>query len=296
MLSPSAHSDQKLRASLWFSELRDLICAAFERLEDELAGGPFGDLPAGRFVRKEWERAAAHDADATAQGGGGVMSIMHGRVFEKVGVNISTVEGVFSPEFRTHIPGATENGGHYWASGISLVAHMRNPRVPAVHFNTRHIITSQHWFGGGGDLNPAIPFAEDTADFLNGFKHACDLFDPEWFPKYKAWCDEYFYIKHRNTPRGVGGIFYDYHDSGEWDRDFAFTQAVGNGFLHTYPQLVRRRMHENWTPEEKETQLIKRGHYAEFNLIYDRGTTFGLKTGGNVEAILMSLPPEAKWP
>lgn len=295
------HTDHKTRASAWFTELRDLICAAFEQIEDELTSGPFSDLPAGRFQRKTWQRDNAH-ADDTAQasgagmGGGGTMSIMHGRVFEKVGVNISTVEGVFSPEFRAQIPGADQSDGRYWASGISLVAHMRNPRVPAVHINTRQIITGQQWFGGGGDLNPAIPFEQDTADFLNAFQGACDAFDPAWFPKYKEWCDEYFYIKHRNTPRGVGGIFYDYHNSGDWERDFAFTQSVGKAFLDIYPQLVRRHMHENWTTEEKETQLIKRGHYAEFNLLYDRGTTFGLKTGGNVEAILMSLPPEAKWP
>ena len=295
-LSSPALAEQKSRAASWFATLRDLICAEFEKIEDELSGGPFGDLPAGRFVRKEWQRGAAHNDDTADQGGGGVMSVMHGRVFEKVGVNISTVTGIFSPEFRANIPGATENDGHYWAAGISLVAHMRNPRVPAVHINTRQIITAQQWFGGGGDLNPAIPFDTDTADFLNAFKTACDAFDPAYFPKYKDWCDEYFYIKHRNMPRGVGGIFYDNHNSGDWERDFAFTQSIGRAFLDIYPQLVRRHMHEAWTAAEKETQLIKRGHYAEFNLLYDRGTTFGLKTGGNVEAILMSLPPEAKWP
>ncbi len=287
---------KKTRSTAWFAQLRDLICAEFERIEDELATGPFADLPAGRFVRKDWQRGAAHDSDTAQQGGGGVMSVMHGRVFEKVGVNISTVEGVFSPEFRSAIPGADDSDGHYWAAGISLVAHMRNPRVPAVHINTRQIITGKQWFGGGGDLNPAIPFAEDTADFLGAFQTACDTFDPALFPKYKDWCDEYFYIKHRNMARGVGGIFYDYHNTGDWENDFAFTQSIGKAFLDIYPQLVRRRMHEVWTPEEKETQLIKRGYYAEFNLLYDRGTTFGLKTGGNVEAILMSLPPEAKWP
>ncbi|HEY1095788.1 MAG TPA: oxygen-dependent coproporphyrinogen oxidase [Alphaproteobacteria bacterium] len=299
MLSAPALSvlsdDHKDRAAAWFKELRDLICAEFEKIEDELSSGPFADLPVGRFQRKEWQRGAAHDSDLP-QGGGGVMSLMHGRVFEKVGVNISTVEGTFSPEFRKQIPGADENDGQYWASGISLVAHMRNPRVPAVHFNTRQIITSKQWFGGGGDLNPAIPFTDDTEAFLNAFKQACDPFDPDYFLKYKAWCDEYFYIKHRNAPRGVGGIFYDYHNSDDWERDFAFTQSVGKAFLDIYPQLVRKHMHESWTADEKETQLIKRGHYAEYNLLYDRGTAFGLKTGGNVEAILMSLPPEAKWP
>lgn len=295
-MTHETHTEHKTRATVWFAELRDLICAEFERIEDELTHGSFSDLPAGRFQRKNWQRDNAHADDTAQQGGGGTMSIMYGRVFEKVGVNISTVEGVFSPEFRSHIPGADKSDGRYWASGISLVAHMRNPRVPAVHINTRQIITGQQWFGGGGDLNPAIPFEQDTADFLNAFKSACDAFDPAWFPKYKDWCDEYFFIKHRNTPRGVGGIFYDYHNSGDWERDFAFTQSVGKAFLDIYPQLVRRHMFENWTPDEKETQLVKRGHYAEFNLLYDRGTTFGLKTGGNVEAILMSLPPEAKWP
>jgi coproporphyrinogen III oxidase len=295
-MSEHSYTIEKQRAAAWFKELRDLICASFESLEDALTSGPFAAMPAGRFVRKEWQRGAAHDQDATAQGGGGVMSLMHGRVFEKVGVNISTVEGTFPPEFRKQIPGAEESDGHYWASGISLVAHMRNPRVPAVHFNTRQIITGKQWFGGGGDLNPAIPFEQDTADFLASFQQACDTFDPDYFPKYKAWCDEYFYIKHRNTPRGVGGIFYDYHNSGNWEQDFAFTQDMGKAFLNIYPQLVARHIHDTWTAEDKETQLIKRGHYAEFNLLYDRGTTFGLKTGGNVEAILMSLPPEAKWP
>ena len=291
--------DQKARAAAWFAQLRDLICAEFERIETELTDGPFSDLPPGTFQRKAWERGAAHEGDLPrngGEGGGGVMSLMHGRVFEKVGVNISTVEGTFSPEFRAQIPGAAENDGRYWASGISLVAHMRNPRVPAVHFNTRQIITSKQWFGGGGDLNPAIPFADDTQAFLDAFKAACDPFDPDWFPKYKTWCDEYFYIRHRNTPRGVGGIFYDYHNSGDWERDFAFTQSVGRAFLASYPGLVRRHMHDTWAPAEKETQLVKRGHYAEYNLLYDRGTIFGLKTGGNIEAILMSLPPEAKWP
>ena len=290
------YDDYKARSTIWFAALRDLICTEFERIENELVGGPFGDLPAGRFQQKAWERDAAHAADAAGQGGGGVMSVMRGRVFEKVGVNISTVEGIFSPEFRAAISGSDENGGQYWAAGISLVAHMRNPRVPAVHINTRQIITSKQWFGGGSDLNPAIPFAEDTADFLAAFQTACDAFDPAWFPKYKEWCDEYFMIKHRNMARGVGGIFYDYHNTGDWERDFAFTQSIGRAFLDVYPQLVRRHMHEDWTPAEKETQLIKRGHYAEFNLLYDRGTMFGLKTGGNIEAILMSLPPEAKWP
>lgn len=286
-------TDQKQAAQTWFLELRDLICTLFEKLEDDLAG-PFSDMPPARFTRKEWNRTPAHEADEI--GGGGVMSIMHGRVFEKVGVNISTVHGVFSNEFRQKIPGA-ENDGKYWAAGISLVAHMRNPLVPSVHMNTRHIITSgKSWFGGGADLTPSILFDEDTSHFHETFKKACDQFDPDYFPKFHQWCKEYFFLPHRNEERGVGGIFYDYVNSGDWQTDFNFTQAVGKAFIDAFVPLVERRMNLPFTVEDKEKQLVKRGRYAEFNLLYDRGTTFGLKTGGNVEAILMSLPPEAKWP
>jgi coproporphyrinogen III oxidase len=286
-------TDQKEIARLWFEQLRNRICAEFERLENELAG-PFSDMMAGKFVQKAWDRSSAHDDDMI--GGGGVMSVMHGRVFEKVGVNISTVHGVFSPEFRTKIPGS-ENDGKYWASGISLVAHSRNPLVPSVHMNTRHIITTgKSWFGGGADLTPAILFDEDTTHFHNELKHACDKTDAAYFNKFHQWCKDYFFLPHRNEERGVGGIFYDYINTENWENDFQFTKDVGEAFIKAYVPLVERRMNSMFTADDKEKQLIKRGRYAEFNLLYDRGTTFGLKTGGNVEAILMSLPPEAKWP
>lgn len=284
-------ADQKQRAAQWFETLRNQICAAFEAIEDEQTTGPCSDLPAGRFERKSWQRTD----HSGAPGGGGTMSVMKGRVFEKVGVNISTVEGSFSPEFAKQINGAAEDP-RFFATGISLVAHMRSPLVPAVHMNTRFLVTTKWWFGGGADLNPPFPDEADTADFHGAFKGACDKHDPAYYPRFKDWCDEYFYIPHRNRARGVGGIFYDHHNTGDWEEDFSFTQDVGKAFLDIYPQLVRRHVKEEWTPEQREEQLRYRGYYAEFNLVYDRGTTFGLKTGGNVEAILMSLPPEAKWP
>lgn len=280
-------------ARQWFESLRDRICTAFEKLEDDVIG-PFSDLDAGRFKQTAWNRQAAH-ADDVPQGGG-VMSVMHGRVFEKVGVNVSTVSGVFSPEFRQTIQGA-ETDGTFWASGISLVAHMRNPLVPSVHMNTRHIVTSgKSWFGGGADLTPSIEFPEDNAHFHAALQKACDAHDPDYHAKFKQWCAEYFYLPHRNEERGIGGIFYDHINTDNWDADFAFTQSVGEKFIDSFVPLVERRMNMQFTHADKEKQLIKRGRYAEFNLLYDRGTTFGLKTGGNVEAILMSLPPEAKWP
>lgn len=283
---------QKKQAAEWFETLRNQICDSFEALEDKNAG-PLADRPAGRFERKSWDRVNQSD---DAPGGGGVMSIMRGgRVFEKVGVNISTVFGTFSEEFAKNIPGAAEDP-RFFATGISLVAHMNSPRVPAVHMNTRFITTTKSWFGGGADLNAPLPDTRDTTEFHSAFQACCDRYDPEYYAKFKKWCDEYFYIPHRNKARGEGGIFYDQLASGNWDADFAFTQDVGRTFNDIYPALVNRHMNETWTEEEREIQLVYRGHYAEFNLAYDRGTTFGLKTGGNVEAILMSLPPMAKWP
>ncbi len=258
----------------WFTVLRDQICAKFEAIDGE-----------GKFVRKSWQREG---------GGGGVMSIMKGKIFEKVGVNISAVHGEFSPEFCKEIPGAESNPS-FFATGVSLVAHMRSPLVPAVHMNTRYIETTKTWFGGGADLNPMIENEEDTKKFHAAFEKTCNDFDPEYYPRFKEWADEYFFIKHRNESRGVGGIFYDYINTGDFNKDFDFTKAVGLTFLDVYSQIVLAHKDDAWTQEQRELQLRKRGRYTEFNLLYDRGTKFGLMTGGNVEAILMSLPPEAKW-
>lgn len=274
---------QKDQAAAWFLQLRNRICAEFEKIEVEIQGD---DVASGsRFERKQWQRSG---------GGGGEMSLMRGQVFEKVGVNISTVYGEFSSEFRKQIPGTEENPS-FWASGISLVAHMRSPLVPAVHMNTRFIVTGKSWFGGGADLTPIYPDTADSNDFHGAFKQACDLHDPAYYPNFKKQCDDYFFLPHRNEPRGIGGIFYDYLNGGSFEKDFAFTQEVGNTFLAIYPALVRRHMYKSWTASQREEQLYKRGRYAEFNLLHDRGTKFGLMTGGNTEAILMSLPPEVKW-
>ena len=281
---------RKARVRAWFEELRERICAAFETIEDE-QDGPLADCPPGRFARKNWTRPA----DDGAETGGGTMALMKGRVFEKVGVNVSTVYGRFAPDFAETIPGA-ERDPRFWASGISLVAHMHSPHVPAVHMNTRHIATTLAWFGGGADLTPMFAADEDARDFHAALKRACDAHGADFYERFRKWCDEYFFLPHRGEARGAGGIFFDRLDSGDWEKDFAFTRAVGLAFLEVYPQIVRRRMDRPWTPAEREHQLVRRGRYVEFNLLYDRGTQFGLKTGGNAEAILMSLPPEARWP
>ena len=301
--APTPHVGLQGAARAWFEALRDRLCGAFEAIEDVAGEGAAGDDQPGRFVRTAWSRPTPDGAKPAPGldpgGGGGVMSVLRGRVFEKVGVNVSTVWGEFSPEFRGQIPGA-EQDPRFWASGISLVAHLRSPRVPAAHFNTRMLVTTKGWFGGGGDLTPMqldTPEAiEDAADFHASFKAACDRHNPGYYPEFKAWCDRYFFLPHRNEPRGAGGIFFDHHFSGDADADFAFTRDVGLAFLDVFPRIVRRRMGEPWTPAEREHQLVRRGRYVEFNLIHDRGTLFGLKTGGNVEAILMSLPPEVRWP
>ena len=273
-------------AEAWFAVLRDRICAAFEAIEDEFAAARPEEAPPGRFERTDWQRPG---------GGGGTIAVMRGRVFEKVGVNISTVSGEFSPEFRNDIPGAAEDP-RFWASGISLVAHMCSPLVPAAHMNTRHIVTRKAWFGGGADLTPIYPDEPAAEEFHAAFASACASYDKECYGRFKQWCDEYFFLKHRNEPRGVGGIFFDYLDSADWDRDFGLVRAVGEAFLGVFPAIVRARMRLSWTEEQRRHQLVRRGRYVEFNLLYDRGTAFGLKTGGNPEAILMSLPPLVAWP
>ena len=286
---------RKRRARDWFRALQEDICARFDALE-LAAGRPLYSGAAGRFELTDWTRG-----DGTEDLGGGRMGLLRGKVFEKAGVHFSEVYGTFSEAFAAQIPGADKSGGRFWACGLSLIAHPRNPRVPAAHMNTRMLVTSDSWFGGGGDLTPLLSFQrdadfEDTVDFHAAMKAACDVHPGAGYAEMKAQCDSYFHLAHRAEPRGTGGIFYDRFNTGDWEQDFAFTQEVGRRFADIYPTLVARRMNEAWSEAEREEQLVRRGRYVEFNLLYDRGTTFGLKTGGNVDSILSSLPPEAKWP
>ncbi len=291
MIDPAVLDSRNARARAWFDTLRDRIVAAFEQLEIDAPADLFPGEPA-KFELKPWVREA---------GGGGVMGFLRGgRFIEKMGCHISLVHGTFTPEMAANMPGADKDP-RFTATGISLIAHMRSPKVPAVHMNTRFLATQTGWFGGGADLTPTLDEqrsqdAPDAVTFHAALKAACDTHDPAWYPDFKVRCDEYFYLPHRKEPRGIGGIFYDHHNSGDWERDFRFTQDVGEAFLDVYPRIARSRMHEPWTEADRREQLIRRGRYVEFNLLYDRGTMFGLKTGGNIESILSSMPPEVIWP